>query len=69
MTSPPIKQLPRVMTLARAARDVLAIDRHEAYRLAREGKIEGVFKVGKFWFVSLPRLIAGMQDGRDETGR
>ncbi len=53
--------LPRVMPLARAAREVLALDTHEVYRLAREGKIPGAFKVGKLWFVSVVTMIRGLQ--------
>ncbi len=62
MSPPPIRQLPRVMPLARAATEVLGIDPHEACRLAREGQIPGAFKVGKLWFVSLLRMIREMQD-------
>lgn len=58
--------LPRAMPLARAAREILALDTHEVYRLAREGRIPGAFKVGKLWFVSVVTMIRGMQ-GRGST--
>jgi hypothetical protein len=61
MTSNHVRRLPRVVPLARAAREILGIDRHEGYRLAREGKLEGVFKIGNRWFVSLPIMIGRMQ--------
>jgi len=50
------------MPLTRAADEILGIDRHEAYRLAREGRIPGAFKVGKPWFVSTLKMIRGMQE-------
>ena len=56
-----IRSLPRVMPLARAAKEILALDTHEVYRLAREGKIPGALKVGKLWFVSVVAMIGGMQ--------
>jgi hypothetical protein len=56
------KSLPRVMPLARAATEILALDPHEVYRLAREGKIPGTFKVGRLWFVSVVNMIRGMQE-------
>ncbi len=59
--------LPRAMPLARAAREILALDTHEVYRLAREGKIPGAFKVGKNWFVSVVTMIRGMQGQKAKT--
>ena len=56
-----VRQLPPVMPLSRAAKAVLGIDRHEAYRLAREGKIAGTFKIGKLWFVTVTTMIREMQ--------
>ena len=53
-------QLPRILPLATAARELLMIDIHEANKLAREGRILGAFKIGNRWFVSLPKLIVGM---------
>lgn len=55
-----VRQLPRVMPLAQVAREVLAMDVHDAYKMARAGKLKGAFKVGKHWYVSLPMMIAGM---------
>lgn len=55
------------MPLARAAREILALDTHEVYRLAREGKIPGAFKVGKLWFVSVVTMIQGMQGQKPKT--
>ena len=52
-----IRSLPRVMPLARAAKEILALDTHEVYRLAREGKVPGAFKVGKLWFVAVVTMI------------
>lgn len=57
-----VRRFPRVMPLARAAKEILSIDPHEGYRLAREGKIQGAFKVGNLWFVSTLTMIRGMQD-------
>lgn len=60
---PPSKvpSYPRVMPLAKAATDILGIDPHEGYRLAREGRIPGAFKVGKRVFVSTLNMIRGLQ--------
>lgn len=63
-----VRQFPRVMPLARVAREVLLVDAHDAYKLARHGKLPGTFKVGKHWYVSLPAMIAGMQSGASERG-
>ena len=60
--------MPRVMPLRRAAREILALDVHEVYRLAREGKIPGAFKIGKLWFVSVVTMIAGMQQPAEVAG-
>jgi hypothetical protein len=60
------RSLPRVMPLARAAREILSLDTHEVYRLAREGKIPGAFKVGKLWFVAVVAMIRGMQGQENE---
>ena len=49
------------MPLARVAREILLLDVHEVYRLAREGTLAGAFKVGKLWFVSIPTMIKEMQ--------
>jgi hypothetical protein len=54
-------QLPRILPLATAARELLMIDGHEACNLARDGRIVGAFKLGNRWYVSLPKLIAGMR--------
>ena len=62
-------QLPRVMPLAQVARELLALDVHEVYKLARFGRLPGAFKVGKLWFVSVPRLIAAMQTDPNFEGR
>ncbi len=59
--SAPIKQLPPVVPLAIAAREILSIDRHEAYRLVKDGKLGGAFKVGKYWYVNVRRMISEMQ--------
>jgi hypothetical protein len=48
------------MPLAQVAREVLVMDVHDAYKLARRGKLKGTFKVGRSWYVSLPAMIAGM---------
>jgi len=61
MSTPSRYQLPRILPLATAARELLMIDRREASKLAREGRIVGAFKLGKRWYVSLPKLIAGMK--------
>lgn len=58
-----VPSYPRVMPLAKAAREILGIDPHEGYRLAREGQIPGVFKIGKCVFVSTLIMIRGLQTG------
>jgi hypothetical protein len=56
------------MPLARAAREIILLDEHEVYRLARLGQIPGAFKVGKNWFVAVVAMIRGMQgDEAEET--
>lgn len=52
--------MPRVMPLAQVARELLSLDVHETYKLAREGKLAGAFKIGKNWFVSVPIMIKAM---------
>ena len=60
-TESPVRTLPRVMPLAQVARDILCLDPHEAYRLARDGKLAEAFKIGKCWYVSMPKMLRGMQ--------
>jgi hypothetical protein len=55
------------MPIGDVAREILAIDVHEAYALARKGELVGAFKIGKRWYVSLPRMIEGMQLPRVES--
>jgi len=62
-------QLPRVMPLAQVARELLMLDVHEVYKLARSGRLPSAFKVGELWFVSVPRLIAAMQTDPNFEGR
>ena len=62
-------QLPRVIPLAQVARDLLALDVHEVYKLARSGRLPGAFKIGAFWYVSVPKLIAAMQTDPNFEGR
>jgi len=69
MSTPIGCQLPRIMPLAQVARELLALDVHEVYKLARFGRLPGAFKVGKLWFVSVPRLIAAMQTDPNFEGR
>ena len=57
-----VPSYPRVMPLAKAAREILGINTHEGYRLARDGQIPGVFKIGKWVFVSTMIMIREMQD-------
>lgn len=54
-------QLPRVMPLAQVARELLMLDVHDVYKLAREGRLPGAFKLGKLWFVCVPRMVRTMQ--------
>jgi len=49
------------MPLAQVARELLMLDVHDVYKLARDGRLPGAFKLGKLWFVSVPRMIAAMQ--------
>ena len=69
MSTPIGCQLPRIMPLAQVARELLALDVHEVYKLARFGRLPGAFKVGKLWFVSIPTLIAAMQTDPNFEGR
>ncbi len=62
-------QLPRIMPLAQVARELLMLDVHEVYKLAGYGRLPGAFKVGKLWYVSVPRLIAAMQTDPNFEGR
>ena len=62
-------QLPRILPLAQVARELLMLDVHEVYKLARYGRLPGAFKMGKLWFVSVPRLIAAMQTDPNFEGR
>lgn len=62
-------QLPRVMPLAQVARELLMLDVHDVYRLARDGRLPGAFKIGKKWFISVPRLIVAMQTDPSFGGR
>ena len=62
-------QLPRVIPLAQVARELLVLDVHEVYKMASEGRLPGAFKIGKLWFVSVPRLIAAMQTDPNFEGR
>ncbi len=57
------------MPLARAAREILALDEHEVYRLAREGQIPGAFRIGKLWFVSVVTMIRGMQEPKAKPAK
>ena len=61
MIAPTGHQLPRIMPLAQVARELLALDVHEVYKMARDGRLRGAFKIGKLWYVSVPRLIVEMQ--------
>lgn len=61
MSTVRVRRLPRVMPLAQVAREVLMIDSHEAYKMAKAGTISGAFKIGKLWYVSLPAMIVAMQ--------
>ena len=54
-------QRPRIMPLAQVARELLMLDVHEVYKLASRGRLAGAFKVGKLWFVCVPKMIAAMQ--------
>jgi len=56
------------MPLAQVARELLGLDVHDTYRLAREGKLAGAFKIGKHWFVSVPLMIRGMNLSPDPDG-
>ena len=67
MSTPRIRRLPRVMPLAQVARDVLMIDPHEAYKMAKRGTLVGAFKIGTSWFISLPVMIAAMQREPDDA--
>lgn len=62
-------QLPRIMPLAYIAREILGMDVHDAYRLARAGRLQGAFKVGDRWFVSVPKLIVAIQSDPSFQGR
>ena len=62
-------QLPRVIPLAQVARELLALDLHEVYKIASEGRLPGAFKIGKLWYVCVPRLIAAMQADPNFEGR
>ncbi len=63
------RQLPRIMPLAEVASELLMLDVHEVYKLARSGRLPGAFKIGAFWYVSVPRLIATMQADPNFEGR
>ena len=54
-------QLPRIMPLASVARELLGMDVHDVYRLAKSGRLQGAFKLGDRWFVSVPKLIAAIK--------
>lgn len=41
-------QLPRIMWLASVAREVLGIDVHEVYKLARAGRLQGACGDSKY---------------------
>ena len=62
-------QLPRVIPLAQVARELLALDVHEVYKIARNCRLPGAFKIGALWYVSVPRLIAAMQSDPNFEGR
>ena len=59
--STPVRRFPRVMPLLRVARDILKVDKQQAYKQANNGKLDGAFKVGAFWFVHVPTMIRAMQ--------
>ena len=61
MNSASSHQRPRIMSLAQVARELLMLDVHEVHKLASCGRLAGAFKVGKLWFVCVPKMIAAMQ--------
>ena len=56
-----IKQLPPIISISRAAAEVLGIDRGEAYKMAREGRFPGAFKFRRRWYVSVGAMLRGIQ--------
>lgn len=59
--SPPVRRFPKLMPLLRVAREILKVDKQQAYVLANKGMIDGAFKVDTRWFVHVPTMIRAMQ--------